>query len=180
MTTGQIIDTNPKARSSFKLKLEHFIWASILVGIFVTTYLSWTKFTEDPLAKQLFGIEPAHVVCVANGAFNCDAVTKSAYSRFPINTGIPIAYLGLGMYLIYAALMILEKRVAFFEANAKIIMFGVALFGWMFSMWLVYLQFFVLQALCIWCLSHETNMTILFAMISYRLWRSLQADEDEA
>jgi uncharacterized membrane protein len=178
MTTGQLADSQPKARSGFRIKLEYFIWASLILGIFVTAYLTWTKFTEDPLAKQLFGIEPQSVVCVATGGFNCDAVTKSAYSRFPANTGIPIAYLGFGMYLVLAGLMLLEKRIAFLRANGKIIMFGIALFGWMFSMWLVYLQFFVLQALCMWCLTHETNMTVLFPLLTYRLVRSFQVEEE--
>jgi uncharacterized membrane protein len=136
------------------------IWISLAVGLFVSGYLSYTKATET------------HIVCVVGEIFNCDAVTNSAYSRF---MGIPIAYLGFGMYLTLTVIYFLEKRSAFFAEYSRLLMFSIGLFAWLFSMWLVYVQFVLLGTLCPWCLSHETNMTILFGMLCYRLWRDMNA-----
>ncbi|MCA9884430.1 MAG: vitamin K epoxide reductase family protein [Anaerolineae bacterium] len=134
----------------------------IVIGIFVTTYLSYLKFSQSA------------AVCVEGAAFNCEVVLNSIYSEI---FDIPIAYLGLLMYLTLGALFLLENRVGFLQEYGKILMFGIALFAWVFSMYLVYLQVAVLQALCPWCLTHETVMTILFGLITYRLFRSLQDEE---
>lgn len=144
-----------------RITITSIIWISLVVGILVTTYLSYLKAAAVP------------AVCVVGGAFNCGAVLNSAYSVF---MGIPIAYLGLFMYLTLAVILFFEQRVPFLQEYGKILMFGIGLFAWLFSMYLVYLQFFVLGALCPWCLSHEANMTVLFALLCVRLWRHFNSD----
>lgn len=129
---------------------------SVLVGLVVAGYLSYLK------------IEDAPAVCVETGPFNCNVVLNSQYSEL---AGVPIAYLGFTVYLAIGAILLLENRVAFLRAWGSLISFGIGLFAWLFSMWLVYVQFFLLQGLCPWCLSHETNFTILFALICYRVYR---------
>ena len=128
----------------------------VLIGLAVAGYLSYLK------------IEDAPAVCVETGPFNCNVVLNSQYSEL---AGVPIAYLGFAVYLAIGALLLLENRVAFLRVWGSLIMFGIGLFAWLFSMWLVYVQFALLQALCPWCLSHETNFTILFALICYRVYR---------
>lgn len=149
-------------RLTSRITLTSLIWISLVFGILVTSYLSYLKAAAVP------------AVCVVGGAFNCGAVLNSAYSVF---MGIPIAYLGLLMYLTLAVILFFERRIPFLQEYGKILMFGIGLFAWMFSMYLVYLQFFVLGALCPWCLSHEANMTILFAMLCLRLWRDMNSDD---
>src|SRR5688572_16215280 len=136
------------------LTLRNGMWLCVIFGILVAGYLSYVKLTEVPM------------VCAAGGVFNCSAVQNSIYSRF---MGIPIAWLGLAMYLVLAALLLLEKRIPFIADNGKMLFFGICLFGWVYSMYLVYLQVIVLGALCQWCLMHEINMTILFALASLQL-----------
>ena len=128
----------------------------VLIGLAVAGYLSYLK------------IEDAPAVCVESGPFNCNVVLNSQYSEL---AGVPIAYLGFSVYLAIGAILLLEKRVAFLREWGALITFGIGLFAWLFSMWLVYVQFALLQALCPWCLSHETNFTILFALICYRVYR---------
>lgn len=159
MTTASPTSENT-ASSSF-ITLKRIALVLIVIGIFVTTYLSYLKAFNTS------------AVCVEGEAFNCEVVLNSVYSEL---FDIPIAYLGLIMYLTLGTLFLLENRVGFLQEYGKIIMFGIALFAWVFSMYLVYLQFFVLQALCPWCLTHETVMTILFGVISVRLFRSLQEE----
>ena len=49
------------------------------------------------------------------------------------------------------------------------LVFGVVLFGFLYSVYLVYLQAAVLRAFCPWCLSHEALITILFGLTIWRL-----------
>jgi uncharacterized membrane protein len=160
MVMSSFTEEKPKRGSGITMK--HISLALIVGGILVTTYLSYLKASQS-LA-----------VCVQGGAFNCNVVLNSVYSEL---FGIPIAYLGLLTYLVLGTLLLLESRVTFLQDNGRIITFGIALFAWVFSMYLVYLQFFVLQSLCQWCLTHEAIMTVLFFVITRRLWKSIQADD---
>ena len=130
----------------------------VIVGLVVAGYLSYLKLTDVPAA------------CVEGGAFNCNVVLNSRYSEL---AGVPIAYLGLTVYAVIGALLLLEPRVAFLREYGSLLIFGIGLFAWLFSMWLVYVQVGLLQALCPWCLTHEANFTILFGLISYRVYRTL-------
>ena len=54
--------------------------------------------------------------------------------------------------------------------------FGLLLFAWMYSMFVVYAQFAIIRALCMWCLTHELNITILFIVGILRLRRYFVGD----
>ncbi|MBC8100033.1 MAG: hypothetical protein H7Y11_11370 [Armatimonadetes bacterium] len=71
------------------------------------------------------------------------------------------------------ALLIAQPRLAVLRDYGGLLIFGVVLFAWVYSMYLVYLQFMVLQALCMWCLMHELNITILFGVTLLRLRNEL-------
>ena len=130
----------------------------VVIGLVVAGYLSYLKLAEAP------------AVCVETGPFNCNVVLNSRYSEL---AGIPIAYLGLAVYIAIGSIQLLETRLAFLRQWGLLLMFGIGLFAWLFSMWLVYVQFALLEALCPWCLTHETNFTVLFALICYRLYREV-------
>lgn len=132
--------------------------ALVAVGLFISGYLSYVKWSASPST------------CVAADVFNCNMVLNSAYAEL---AGIPIAYLGFLTYAVLGALFLLETRVAFVRDYGYLLVFGLGVFAWVFSMWLVYVQVFLLQTLCSWCLSHEANFTLLFALICYSTWRRL-------
>jgi uncharacterized membrane protein len=156
--------TDKPTVSGRRLTLTGVIWISIIFGLLVSGYLSYTKLTDS------------HIVCVVGSVFDCATVTSSSYGYFPI-IKVPVAYMGFLMYLTLAVILFFERRSPFLAEYGKILMFGIGLFGWLFSMWLVYVQFVLLGALCPWCLSHETNMTILFPLLCYRLWRDMNSDD---
>ncbi len=133
----------------------------IIVGLFVAGYLSYLKLADAP------------AVCVESGPFNCDVVLNSKYSDL---AGIPIAYLGFSVYALIGLLVALEKKHEFLRQYGSLIVFGIGLFAWLFSMWLVYVQFVLLEAVCPWCLTHETNFTLLFVTIVYRVYRDTADD----
>ena len=113
------------------------------------------------------------MVCVAGSIFNCEVVQNSIYSKL---FGIPIAWLGFTVYIILGALLLLENRAAFLREYGMVLFFGLNLFAWLFSMWLVYVQFVRLQALCPWCLTHEAIITVLFGVSIIRFKRMLTVD----
>ncbi len=90
-------------------------------------------------------------------AQGCDVVTTSQYAKL---LGIPIALLGTLYYLLIFALGLyyLDKKSL---AVLKILPVITAV-GFIFSLYLVYLQLFVLKALCIYCLFSAGSSTALF------------------
>jgi len=135
--------------------------ALAIIGLAISGYLSYTKLVEVP------------VVCVTGSdTINCEVVQNSAYSHI---AGIPVAWLGFATYLVMFGLLLLEGRIEFLKQNGTLVFFGITLFAWLYSMYLVYLQLFVLNALCPWCLAHELVMTVLFIVTCLRLRKSLAA-----
>lgn len=161
-TTSDFAPIEAKQKRSF-ITIRHIQLLSVLIGLGISGYLSYLKMSHVPS------------VCIENGPFNCEVVLNSIYSEI---AGIPIAYLGFLTYVVIGIVLLLENRVGFLQEYGKLITFGVGLFAWMFSMWLVFVQFALLQALCPWCLSHETNFTILFGLICYRLYKDMTEDDD--
>ncbi len=150
------------ARGRKRITLRGVQYLLVLVGLFIAGYLSYLKLAAAPAA------------CVDAGPFDCNVVLNSQYSEL---AGLPIAYLGLGVYALIGLVMLFERRLSFLEQYGSLLIFGIGLFAWLFSMWLVYVQFFLLEALCPWCLSHEANFTLLFLTIAWRVYRETFAAE---
>ena len=128
---------------------------SVILGLLVSGYLSYLKIADAPS------------VCLKTGPFNCDVVLNSRYSEL---AGIPIAWLGFAVYVLVGAVLLLEERSPILQRYGTLVVFGIGLFAWLYSMWLVYVQVALLGALCPWCLSHEINFTVLFTLICWRLY----------
>jgi len=138
--------------------LQNVSLALILLGILVSGYLSYIKFTDEPM------------VCAAEAGFNCDVVQNSVYAEVG---GVAIAYLGLATYLVLGALILLENRLEILREYGPLLVFAITLFAFVYSMYLVYIQAFVLEAFCQWCLIHELIMTVLVVIVTLRLRRHL-------
>jgi uncharacterized membrane protein len=145
-------------------------WVSIAlaaIGTFIAGYIVYTDILQ------------VEVACPATGAFNCSLVQHSIYSKLG---PIPVAYLGLGGYLLILAVLLLETRVPFLADRGKAIVFGLTLFGVLFSGYLTAVEAFILHYWCIWCLGSAITMALLFIVSFMRLWREMTAfvEEDEA
>lgn len=130
----------------------------LIVAIGISGYLSYLKFDD------------AEAVCVVGGAFDCGVVLNSIYSEV---ADIPIAYLGLLTNLIVLSILLLEDRIGFLSDFGVTLVFGLVLFAFLFSMYLIYVQAVLIESFCPWCLSHEALITVLFALSTWRFWRSL-------
>lgn len=102
-----------------------------LAGFLISVYLTWT---------HLNGAVP---VCVG-GSGGCETVQTSRYSEI---LGIPVAALGLFAYASMLLCAVLRGE------KAAVSGAFVALVGVLFSAYLSYLEFFVLRAICQWCVA---------------------------
>lgn len=103
-----------------------------LAGIAVAGYLAWAHYADSA------------VVCVAGGS--CEKVQESEYAAI---AGVPVAVLGLAAYGAILALIAWDAPVARLAAAAT------AVVGLLFSAYLLVLQLFVIDAICVWCLAND-------------------------
>jgi uncharacterized membrane protein len=130
----------------------------VVIAMMASGYLSYSKLAAAPM------------LCVQGGLFNCAVAENSAWSRF---MGIPVAYLGFITHVVILTALLLENRVKLFQQYGVFILFGITLFGFFYHCYLTYIAAFVLRALCPWCLTAHSMMTLLFIMACIRLYRSL-------
>jgi uncharacterized membrane protein len=118
-----------------------------VIGLGVATYIAVVEGS---------GGTPA---CVAGGG-GCETVAKSSYSHI---AGINIAVFGMiGYVLLFIS--------AFFRNDlARLGGFAVALGGFGFSVYLTYLELYVINAICQWCVASAILMTIIFILSALRL-----------
>ncbi len=134
-------------------------WGSLalaVVGIIDSIYLTYIKIVH---ARALF--------CAAGGG--CDTVNSSPYSEI---NGIPIALLGLGMYVLVAAVLIFEDRVALAELYGRQAVFGLALTGTLYSAYLTYLELYVIHAICPYCVVSAIVVVSILILSIIRLVKS--------
>ena len=128
--------------------------ALAILGILVSVYMTIYKLTENPN------------MCLGNGG--CSTVNSSRYAMI---YGIPVAVVGVGGYLALLAVLWLEPRAAFLAANGTLVSFGLALVGFLFTLYLIYVELALIHALCPFCVTSQVTMTILFVLSVIRLAR---------
>lgn len=94
----------------------------------------------------------------------CDLVAASPYSKI---FDIPLAIFGVFFYTVALGMVVWN----FFERSrtSLILLFGVATLGFLLSLYFLYLQAFVIQAYCEYCLFSLFDATVLF-ILSGILW----------
>lgn len=119
-----------------------------LVGFFVALYLALYK----------MGILGA----LACGAGGCETVQLS---RWAMLLGLPVATWGVAYYGLVVALAVasIQDRWAA-SSGLGLAMLVVTGWGVVFSAWLTYLELFVINAICRWCLISALLALVLFAL----------------
>lgn len=120
-----------------------------LAGIGVAGYLTWAHFADES------------VICVQGGG--CETVQQSSYSEI---AGIPVAALGLAAYVAMLALITWDAPVARLSAAT------LALVGLVFSAYLVVVQLFVIDAVCVWCMANDLGIAPALAVLTVRRLRA--------
>src|SRR5690348_2073757 len=98
-------------------------------------------------------------VCLAGG-HGCQTVASSSYSHL---LGINVAVFGIVGYVLLLIAALLRGDVARMAG----FLFSLAGFG--FSVYLTYLELFVIEAICQWCVASAVLMTILFGLNAVRM-----------
>ncbi len=120
-----------------------------LAGVGVAGYLTWAHFADTS------------VLCVAGGG--CEEVQESEYAEI---AGIPVAVLGLGAYATILALVLWDS------VGARLAAAVLAFVGLLFSMYLLALQLFVIDAVCIWCMANDVVVAPALAVLTALRLRS--------
>jgi uncharacterized membrane protein len=97
--------------------------------------------------------------CLAGGG-GCEKVAESSHSEL---LGVNVAVIGVAGYVLLLAAALLRGD------GARMTSFGLALFGFSFSLYLTYLELFAIDAICQWCVASAVLMTILFAVNAIRM-----------
>jgi len=104
------------------------------------------------------------MVCLGTG---CETVRLSAYAHL---WGLPMPAFGVAGYLLVTLLIVAEPlMVPAVAGAARYALVGVTGFGFLYSLYLEYLQGFVLHAFCAWCVTSGVVMTVLFALAVYNV-----------
>jgi protein-disulfide isomerase/rhodanese-related sulfurtransferase/uncharacterized membrane protein len=126
-----------------------------LLGLFDSLYLLWVYTSPS-----------RSMVCLGTG---CDTVRLSVYSHF---WGVPMPVFGAAGYTLVALLIIAESLATPAQAiEVRYALAGVTGFGFLFSLYLEYLQGFVIHAFCAWCVTSGLVMTLLCGLAIYNVFR---------
>ncbi|MFO8037302.1 MAG: vitamin K epoxide reductase family protein [Anaerolineales bacterium] len=118
-----------------------------LFGIAVASYLSYVEITQT------------EAVCGPVG--HCNTVQQSPYAR--VFGFLPVGVIGvLGYIAIIAAWGIMKIGSPPWADIAKIVLWIFTFIGTLFSIYLTFLEPFVIGASCSWCLSSAVTITVLF------------------
>jgi uncharacterized membrane protein len=117
-----------------------------LAGIGVAGYLTFVHWFDKPIACPGFG--------------TCAAVAQSDYAWIG---GVPVAFLGLLGYIALTAVCAFWLRAGNrFDIWPLLAIWGISVAGVAYSAYLTYVELFVIDAVCVWCVTSATIMTVIF------------------
>lgn len=130
-----------------------FILAAIGVG--VAGYLTYEKFAGGGL------------ICWG-GSQQCEIVQNSPYSQIG---PIPVAVVGLVGYLLFLVVTALQITARSLERRRTLagLNLGLALGAFLYSVYLTYLELFVIYAICTWCVISAILVTLILILTTWEL-----------
>jgi len=134
-----------------------------ILGLAVAVYMSYAELsgqeTSCPGATDAAGAAGAVAV-------DCGFVQSSIYAKV---LGVPVAVIGVAGYLAILGVWLLEDRVGILREYSHLLVFGMALFGFLFEAYLTYAELFIMYTVCTWCLLTGVFMTSVFIVATARL-----------
>jgi uncharacterized membrane protein len=197
---NQVTTTNGQNLSimdKFKLDpLANSIAVIVLIGMVISIFWVIIRFTRPVPEKDFwpkwiipivsfFGmgvafyltyVETSGVEAACGPVGDCNTVQLSPYAvLFGI---LPVGLLGLiGYALILAGWAVYHFGPKRFRWAAAIAVWGMAFFGVLFSIYLTFLEPFVIGATCMWCISSAIFQTIIFLAATDPAKRAWQDDD---
>lgn len=140
---------------------QAWLWAPVVLsvgGVLVSGYLSVKRFTGGSLACTRWA--------------ECDVVNNSVYAKI---YGVPVAFIGLAGYLVLVCLAMAALQTGgATQRRLQAFSFLLALGGVGFSVYLTYLEIYVIEAICFWCVISAILITLLTLLSGMNLWRVSQ------
>jgi uncharacterized membrane protein len=130
-----------------------------LAGLIDAAYLTVVHYREDLL------------VCTVGG---CETVQQSKYSEI---AGIPIAMLGILMFIAVLGLALARWRRPDLAENATMAIFTMVLTGTLYFAYLTYVEIAVLDAICQWCVVASLITLAILVIEGIAVYRLLGAPE---
>lgn len=119
-----------------------------LVGIGIAGYLTYVHYEE---------LSP---VCSTGG---CERVQGSRYAKL---AGVPVPLIGLIGYVAILASLFVRGELA--RLATAVMAYG----GFVFSVYLTYLELFEIEAICQWCVGSAVVMTLIAIVATIRVLRA--------
>ena len=139
-------------------RLSQLAIALTVIGLLVATYMT------------IYAITSNDNMCV--GSQDCSVVNASKYSKINIaGIPIPVAVLGMAGYTAILAILLFEKRIDFLQQNGSLAFFGLSLMGFLFTLYLVYIEIALIRAYCPFCIASQIAMTLIFILSVIRVVR---------
>lgn len=116
------------------------------------------------IALYLSVVELQGGVPVCGPIKGCEEVALSEYSRIG---GIPVAVFGVGL-----SLVLLTLAIAWWRTDLYVLLlahYGLSLAGVIFEAYFLYLQMFVIGAVCVWCTAYGVSLIARF-VIALVVW----------
>ena len=133
-------------------RLSQLTIALVVLALLVSVYMTVYKVTSNDN------------MCIGSGA--CKAVNDSRYS---VLNGVPVAVIGVAGYVALLAILLLERRPGFIKQNATMIFFALSLLGFLFTVYLVFVEIVLIKAFCPFCVTSQVAMTLIFILSVIRL-----------
>ena len=127
----------------------------------------------DSIYMTIFKLTNNENMCI--GSHGCNIVNASSYSSIH---GIPVAVVGVIGYLSILLAFYLERNPGFFQTNGTMIQFALTLTGFLFTVWLVFVEVALIRAYCPFCITSQVAMTIIFILTVIRVINQPLTQED--
>jgi|SRR5690349_3631206 len=129
-----------------------------VIGLLVSVYMTIYKITSNDS------------MCIGSG--DCKTVNSSRYSEIQLaGFDIPVAVLGVAGYAAILGVLLFERRIDFLKQNGSLIFFGLSLMGFLFTLYLIYVEIALIKALCPFCITSQIAMTLIFILSVIRVVR---------
>ena len=133
-------------------------FALCILGLLISGYLTYEHFTDS-----------ATLACSGNGVVNCLKVTTSRWSDI---AGVPVAVAGLAFFL---AMALVCAPARFTAQLGSLRLIGV-LIGTATVLWLIYVEIFKVDAICLWCTGVHLVTVLLLGTVLW--WRESDRSPD--
>lgn len=135
-----------------------------LLGIHPAIILAALDIVGFVVAGYLSVVELAGGLPSCGPIKGCEQVALSEYARIG---GVPVAVFGVVLSVALLALAVAWWKTDIY--GLLLAHYGLSLVGVIFDGYFLYLQVFVIQAVCIWCVTYEVSLLLRF-LIALTVW----------